>query len=142
MNKTYIAQATILVNAPTAKVWDALTKPELIKVYLFGTQVTTDWRVGSPITYTGTWEGKQYEDKGKILEIEPGKRLVSTYWSSMGGTPDLPENYNTVRYELSSEGSRTKLTIIQDNNTSEEAANHSQQNWNMVLDSLKKVVEG
>ena len=43
MNETYVAKATINIDAPTSKVWDALTKPELIKQYLFGTEVTTDW---------------------------------------------------------------------------------------------------
>ena len=50
MTNTFVAKATITINAPTSRVWDALTKPDLIKQYLFGTQVTTDWRVGSPIT--------------------------------------------------------------------------------------------
>ena len=64
MNETHavIAIATITINASTSKVWDALTKPELIKQYLFGTEVATDWQVGSPIRYRGVWEGKTYED--------------------------------------------------------------------------------
>jgi uncharacterized protein YndB with AHSA1/START domain len=142
MGTTPIARATTSINAPASKVWDALTKPELIKQYLFGTEVTTDWRVGSPITYRGEWQGKEYEDKGKILEIEPGKRLVSTFWSSLGGLPDTPENYKTVRYELAPEGDRTKLTITQDNNATQEEASHSEQNWRMVLDGIKKLLEG
>jgi len=137
-----LAQATITINAPASKVWEALTKPELIKQYLFGTEVTTDWRVGSPITYKGEWQGKAYEDKGKILQVEPGKLLVSTFWSSLSGVPDVPENYKTVRYELSPAGGGTKLMITQDNNTTQEEATHSEQNWNMVLDGLKKLLEG
>ena len=108
---------------------------------MFGTEVTTDWQVGSPITYKGQWEGKTYEDKGKILQIEPGKLLVSTFWSSLSGLPDVPENYNTVRYELSTEGNATRLTITQDNNATQEEANHSAQNWNTVLDGMKKLLE-
>ena len=54
MSKTYVAKAAITINAPASKVWDALTNPDLIKQYLFGTEVTTDWQVGSPITYRGT----------------------------------------------------------------------------------------
>ncbi|RPI32545.1 MAG: SRPBCC domain-containing protein [Chloroflexota bacterium] len=141
MNKSYLAQASVSIDAPPAKVWDALTRPEMIKQYLFGTEVSTDWQVGSPITYRGTWEGKAYEDKGKILQIEPGKLLVSTFWSSLSGLPDLPENYNTVRYELAPEGNGTRLTLIQDNNPTQEDAGHSEQNWKMVLDGLKKLVE-
>ena len=141
MNAIRKAQATITINAPTSKVWDALTKPDLIKQYMFGTNVTTDWQVGSPITYKGVWEGKPYEDKGKILQIEPGKRLVSTFWSALSGQPDLPENYKTIQYELSKEGEGTRLTVIQDNNGSEEEAVHSEQNWQMALDGIKKLLE-
>lgn len=141
MNKTHTAQVTITINAPTSKVWEALTKPVLIKQYLFGTEVTTDWQVGSPITYKGEWQGKSYEDKGKVLQIEPETLLVSTFWSSLAGLPDLPENYKLVRYELSSEGSGTRLTITQDNNATPEEANHSEQNWKMVLAGIKKLVE-
>ncbi len=141
MNKTHIATATIIINAPTSKVWDALTKPNLIKQYLFGTEVTTDWKVGSPITYKGTWEGKAYEDKGRVLQIEPGKLLVSTFWSSLSGLPDIPENYQTVRYELSAKGDGTHLTLTQDNNASQEEANHSAQNWKVVLEGMKKLLE-
>ena len=141
MSNTAIAKATTTINAPASKVWDALTKPEQIKQYLFGTQVTTDWKVGSPITYKGEWKGKAYEDKGKVLEIEPRKRLVSTFWSSLAGLPDKPENYKTVRYELAPEGDRTKLTVTQDNNASQAEAQEAEQNWNMVLDGIKKLVE-
>jgi uncharacterized protein YndB with AHSA1/START domain len=141
MNNKFTAQATTLVNAPASKVWDALTNPSLIKQYLYGTEVTSDWKVGSPIIYRGEWEGKSYEDKGEILQIEPDKLLVSTFWSSLAGLPDTPENYKTVRYELSHEGSRTKLTITQDNNDTQEEANHSEQNWTTVLDKLKELLE-
>jgi len=142
MNNTFVAKATATINAPASKVWDALTKPDLIKQYLFGTKVTTDWRVGSPITYEGIWEGKAYKDKGKILLVEPGKLLVSTFWSALSGKPDVPENYQTVRYELSAENGGTRLTITQDNNATQEDANHSAQNWTMVLEGMKKVIEG
>ncbi len=142
MNETRVAKASIRINAPASRVWDALTRPELIKQYLFGTQVNTDWQVGSPITYQGVWQGKPYEDKGQVLEIEPEKRIVSTFWSSLSGLEDRPENYKTVRYDLSGNDSGTILTITQDNNASEEEAMHSEQNWNMVLEGIKKLLEG
>jgi uncharacterized protein YndB with AHSA1/START domain len=142
MNETFIARATITINAPASKVWEALTTPDLIKQYLFGTNVTTDWQVGSPIVYEGIWEGKTYRDKGVVLQVEPGRLLVSTFWSALSGMPDIPENYQTVRYELATDGTGTRLTIIQDNNATQEGANHSAQNWSMVLDGMKKLLEG
>ncbi len=141
MNETLIAKASTIIQAPTAKVWDALTQPELIKQYLFGTEVSTDWRAGSPITYRGVWEGKPYEDKGRVIQVEPGRRIVSTFWSSLSGVEDRPENYKTVQYELSNEGSGTRITVTQDNNASEEEARHSEQNWQMVLEGMKRLLE-
>ena len=141
MNETQTAKATITINVPTSKVWEALTKPEWIKQYLFGTEVTTDWQVGSPIRYRGVWQGKPYEDKGKVLQLESGKLLVSTFWSSLSGLPDIPENYKTVRYELSSEDGGTSLTVTQDNNSSEEEVRHSEENWTMVLNGIKRLLE-
>ena len=141
MNNAFPAKAAITINAPAPRVWEALTEPSLIKQYLFGTEVTTDWRVGHPITYTGEWDGKQYEDKGEVIEKIVGKLLVTTYWSSLSGLPDIPEYYKTVRYELSPEGSGTRLTITQDNNDSREDADDSEQNWKMVLEGIKKLLE-
>jgi uncharacterized protein YndB with AHSA1/START domain len=140
-DNSLIAQAAITITAPTSKVWEALIKPELIKQYLYGTRVITDWQVGSPIVYEGQWQGQAYQDKGTVMQIEPGKLLVTTYWSSMAGLPDLPENYKTVRYELSSDGVTTKLTVTQDNNATPDEASHSRQNWNMVLEGIKKLLE-
>lgn len=142
MDNSFIAKVSTTINAPISKVWDALTKPELIKQYLFGTEVITDWKAGSPITYKGVWQGKPYEDKGKVLQIEIEKLLVSTFWSSLSGVPDFPENYQTVSYELSAVGDLTYLVITQDNNKSQEDTSHSEQNWKMVLDGIKKLLEG
>jgi uncharacterized protein YndB with AHSA1/START domain len=141
MTEKPVAKASVLINAPAARVWDALTNPELIRQYLFGTQVTTNWQVGSPITYRGVWEGKPYEDKGTILQIEPEKVLTSTYWSPLSGVPDLPAYYKTVRYELANEGHATRLTVTQDNNDTEEEVEQVKSNWEMVLTGLKNLLE-
>lgn len=141
MDKKFVATASTVINAPTSKVWEALTKPELIKQYLFGSEVVTDWKVGSPIVYKGMWEGKPFEDKGKILQVEPEKLLVSTHWSPLSGVPDAPEYYHEVRYELAQENNGTRVTILQDNNASKEEAEHSEQNWRMVLEGMKKLLE-
>ena len=141
MNDALIVKVTVTINAPTSKVWEAITTPDLIKQYLFGTEVVTDWRVGSPIRYRGIWQGKPYEDKGTILQLEPEKLFVSTYWSPMSGAPDLPENYKTVRYELARAGEATRLTLTQDNNASDEEVKHLEENWTTVLTALKKLLE-
>ena len=142
MNNKFTARATTIINAPVSKVWQALVNPELIRQYLFDTEVITDWKVGSPITYKGEWQGKAFEDKGEILDIEPEKLLRSTHWSPLSGVPDTPENYHTVTYTLTDKGDRTEVTITQDNNATEEEKEHSERNWNTVLDGMKKLLEG
>lgn len=142
MNDRFIAKATATIHAPVSKVWQALVNPEIIKQYLFNTEVISDWKVGSPILYRGEWEGKSFEDKGEILEIEPEKRLMSTHWSPLSGVPDTPENYHTVTYTLSEKGDRTAVTITQDNNATEEEKAHSENNWQTVLQGMKKLLEG
>lgn len=141
MAENLIAKASIDIKATPAEVWHALTDPAMIKQYLFGTTVECDWKEGSAITYRGEWQGKAYEDKGTIMKIEPEHLLETTYWSSLGGKEDKPENYNLVRYELEPVAEGTKLTITQDNNATEEARAHSEQNWNMVLQTIKKLLE-
>jgi uncharacterized protein YndB with AHSA1/START domain len=141
MSPNLIAKAEIIINAPIEKVWYALTNPELIKQYLFGTETVTDWKVGSPILWKGVWQGKVYEDKGKILRFVPQKLLETTYWSSMSGLPDTPLNYKKVTYEITEEFGNTKLTLTQDNNNTQEEKNHSEQNWTMVLEEMKKLLE-
>ena len=141
MGKTFTAAARIKIEANAEKVWNALTDPELIKQYLFGTEASSDWKVGSSITYKGVWQGKRYEDKGKILELIPNKLLKSTYWSGMSGLEDKPENYNTVTYLLDEKDNQTILTVAQDNNPTEESAAHSENNWNMVLKGIKELLE-
>jgi len=141
MKETFMATARIDIAAPAAAVWMALTNPEMIKQYLFGTEATSDWKVGSPITYKGVWQGKPYEDKGTILEVVPNQILKSTYWSGMSGLEDKPENYSTVTYSLSEKGGRTTLTVTQSNNSTKESATHSEGNWKMVLEGLKALIE-
>ena len=67
----YSSSASIVIEAPRTKIWDALTRPELIKQYFFGTNLVTDWTVGSPLFFRGEWSGTSYEDKGTVLSFDP-----------------------------------------------------------------------
>ena len=135
------AKITVTLNAPVSRVWRAVTDPNEIKQYLFGTITRSDWKKGSAITYSGEWQGKPYEDKGTIIEIIPEKLLHTTYFSYMSGKEDKPENYANVIYELQPEEGHTILTLTQDNIDNEQQLEHMNQNWGMVLDGLKKLVE-
>src|SRR6476646_667886 len=141
MKSNINAQVSVNVHASIANVWDALTRPEIIKQYFFGTNTITDWKVGSPIKFQGEWEGRSYEDKGTILEIQKNELIKYNYWSSMSGIEDKPENYVIITYLLSGEDENVNLTVLQENIRDEKMKTHSEENWNKVLQGLKKVVE-
>lgn len=141
MKQNLSAETSITIKATPAKVWKAITTPASVKKYLMGTTVTSDWKEGSPINYEGEYNGKTYHDKGIIKKIKQESVFQSTYWSSMGGKEDKPENYNTVTYALSDEDDRTLLTLTQDNIATEEEKEHATKNWEQVLQKLKEVVE-
>ena len=136
-----IAKVSVEIKAPKSKVWEALTKPEIVKQYFFGTDLVTDWKVGSKILWKGEWEGKTYEDKGTVLQCEPEKTLKYNYWSNFSNQPDLPENYQTITYRINEAKGKTTLDIIQENCRSEEVREHSESNWKSVMEEMKKMVE-
>lgn len=134
-------KVSIDINASAIKVWEALTTPELIKEYFFGTDAISDWKVGSSIIFKGEWQGKTYEDKGTILEVVPGKLLKYTYWSSLSGLQDDQENYLDITYELTESNDSTILTITQENIPDENTKEHTEDNWKKVLTDLKNLLE-
>lgn len=135
------SKTSLNINAPAALVWKALTDAEIVKQYFFGTNQQSDWQVGGDITWTGEWEGKTYQDHGKIIEITPGSYLKYSYWSSMSGTEDKPENYQNVSYTLTEKEGVTTLEIGQENIKSEAAKEHSEQNWQRIFGKMKEMVE-
>jgi uncharacterized protein YndB with AHSA1/START domain len=137
----YLAVAEADIEAAPARVWEVLTDPEQLKELWFGAEVRTDWQAGSPITWSGEWEGKAYQDKGEVLEVEPGRLLKLTHYSPLGGQPDVPENYHTLTYELAGDGTTTRLKLTQDNNATEEEAKHSQGMWEMLVGKVKAAAE-
>ena len=141
MENSFIAYASIEIQASTSRVWDALTNPAIIKQYLFGTETVSGWRVGDPIIFKGTWEGKPYEDKGVIQSFEKEKELGYTYWSSFSNITDVPENYMNIRFVLTRKNNMTTLALTQDNCRNEEARKHSEQNWKSVLEKMKNILE-
>lgn len=141
MKKAFVLTKTITIHCEPAAVWAALTDPEKVKQFFFGTQLHTDWKIGGPITYTGVWEGTPYEDKGTVLKFEKEKVMQHDYWSSFSGKADVPENYQVITYRLKPKKTGTLLTITQNNIGTLEQKQHSADNWGMVMGGMKKMLE-
>lgn len=136
-----IVSRTIRIKVEPMMVWKALTDTATIKKYFFGTEAVSDWKAGSPLVFRGEWEGRSYEDKGTILDAEPGKVLKYSYWSGFSGLEDIPDNYSLVTYTLESENQDTLLILVQQGFANEEALAHSESGWDKVLQNLKELLE-
>ena len=138
---SFTAKVQRTIHAPLSTVWDALTKPELVKQYFFNTNLITSWQPGTPILFEGEWEDTAYQDKGTVLDYTRGRMLRYDYFSSFSGDEDRPENYQTIRYQVKTKGASTVLTITQSNIASLEKKLHSARSWGAILQGLKEMLE-
>lgn len=136
-----IAKVETMIDANIETVWHALVTPEIVKQYMFGADVISDFKQGSDVRWVGEWKGKRFEDRGKILSIEDNKRLQYSHYSPLSGEPDSPENYHTVTISLAERDGKTTVSLEQDNNKTAEGKSHAEDNWKAMLKSLKELLE-
>jgi uncharacterized protein YndB with AHSA1/START domain len=142
MNRDLKAIKSININASAAEVWNALTNPDKIKIYLFGTETLTDWKVGNTIVFQGEYNGQTYKDKGLVLKNEPNEELSYAYWSGFSGLEDKPENYSIVTYRIRNQGeNQVEFTWTQAGFSTKEGQQHSQNGLGALLEQIKKVAE-
>lgn len=141
MRKDLTVTKTLEINADTLDVWDALINPEKIKQYFFGIDVISDWKVASPVLFQYEMEGKKFKDKGNILAIEPGRLLQYNYWSSYSELEDKEENYSIVTYKLDIKDDVTMLNLTQQGFANEQAMQHAESSWGMVLENMKELIQ-
>jgi uncharacterized protein YndB with AHSA1/START domain len=133
--------SVITIDASIERVWDTVTRPELVKIWQFGSDVITTWEVGSNIKFRTEWGDKVFEQWGKILEIKPTKLLKYSLFAPSPELEDKAENYFIMSYILTSENGKTKLEIIQEDNRPNAVQEKQQGEENLILKSLKDVAE-
>lgn len=148
MSTPLIVKSSITINATPERVWDALINPEQTKKYMFGCETVSDWKPGSPLLWKGNYEGKEMVFvKGNIVNIEPEKLLAYTTIDPNSEIPDIPENYLTVTYTLSSQNEQTVLTVTQgDYATVGDGEKRYREStdgggWDPILVEIKKLLE-
>lgn len=141
IDSSLLVKKTIKINTDSSKVWNALTNPKIIKKYLFDTNVKSDWKTGSKISFEGSYQGKKFKDKGVIQKLDKEKLFQYTYLSEFSGLEDKNENYSMITFELSTENRMTKLRVTQNGFVDKTAQEHSDQGWIMVLRAIKNILE-
>jgi uncharacterized protein YndB with AHSA1/START domain len=140
---------TIAIQAPAAKVWDALVNPQQTKKYMYGCETVSDWKVGSELLWKGMHEGKEMIFvKGEIVELIPEKLLKYTAIDPNSNIDDTSENYLTVTYNLRREGNQTIFTVTQgddskvaDGERRYKDSYNNGEGWNPILQQIKSLVE-
>ena len=133
--------STTILNASIEEVWNALTKPELVKQWQYGSELITDWKTGNEIRFRNEWEGQVFEQWGSILEIVPNQKIKYSLFFPRPELEDKPENYFIMSYILSEENNKVKLQIIQEDNRPGAIQEEPQDDENPILQSLKTLVE-
>ncbi|MBI5371837.1 MAG: SRPBCC domain-containing protein [Sphingobacteriales bacterium] len=129
------------IKASRQKVWDALTKAELVKRWQYGSDLLTSWEIGSDIKFSTAWEDKVFEQWGKVLAFKPTAFAQYSLFAPRPGLEDKPENYFTMSYVLTEEDGQTKLEIIQEDHRPNAVQEAPQGEENPVLKALKEVAE-
>jgi uncharacterized protein YndB with AHSA1/START domain len=144
-----IVKNNITIQAPATKVWEALVNPEITKKYMFGCEIISDFKVGSPFLWKGVFDGKEIiAVKGNVVEIQEGKSLSFTTFDPNSTIEDRPENYTTVVYTLTPEKAGTKLSVEQGDfaTVAEGEKRYAEvynggDGWNPILTQIKEIVE-
>jgi uncharacterized protein YndB with AHSA1/START domain len=135
-------EATVKINAPVTKVWQALTTADSVKQYFFGNEVITDWNVGSSIIFKGEWKNEEYLGRGIILNRVPYRLFRFSYWSSLSGLENKSENYLHVTYRLAEENEEyTELITSIEKIPNEQMKIKMEADLKTMLESLKQLVE-
>ncbi|MBS1687619.1 MAG: SRPBCC domain-containing protein [Bacteroidetes bacterium] len=134
---------TVVINATPAKVWAALTKPELMRQWMSETplDIITDWKVGNTITIRGDWYKAGFENKGIVLEIELERLVKYSHLSSLSRLKDKPGNYTVLEFRLTPKDAQTSLTLTLSNFPTEAIYKHFAFYWSVGLELLRKFAE-
>jgi uncharacterized protein YndB with AHSA1/START domain len=140
MDKTLIIKKERQINADPKKVWFVLTTPAEIKKWL-GVEAKSTWAMQSDISFTFTWDGKEYMDKGKVIRFDKERVFSYSYWSGFSGLPDAPENYSKIEFFLVPTKSTVTLKLTHSDFATDTMYQHSDKNWEETLNEIKRLSE-
>lgn len=141
---TYRIEKTVLINSVASTVWKTLTEPPLMKQWMGDPEteidIQTNWLVNGPIVISG-FHHLKFENKGTVLQFEPGQALKYNFLSSLSPLPDLPENYTVIEFTLSPADRQTALTLVITDFPTETIYRHLDFYWRTTIELIKQLAE-
>ena len=132
----------IYIATTPEKLWEALTSSKYTEQYFFGSNIQSDWKEGSEITYS---RNGQVSDYGSILKIDEN-RVLSFTWTYVGDGVEGKQP-SRVTFELKQMKETVKLTLrhenlqpgdLVDKDDTFEGLNNG---WPAILSNLKSLLE-
>lgn len=135
---------TVVIAAPAAVVWRALTDPAAMRAWMgepeMALDVDTDWRPGAPIVITGFHHGP-FRNHGTVLDVVPHRLLRYTHLSSVSGLPDLPEHHSVIAFALAEVKGGTSVSLSVERFATDVIYRHLDLYWRGTLGLFKTFVE-
>ena len=129
----------IFIRTTAAKLWEALTEPQLVRQYWFNATVECGWKKGSP------WKMARADgsltDTGEILEIDRPRRIVIRWQNEW--EPELKaEGPGRCTIELEPLDRAVKLTVTHEIERPEsKLITAVSRAWPITLSNLKSLLE-
>lgn len=133
-----IYTSSLSTKASLQQVFDALTRPELIKLWQYGKVLTTDWTVGGAIRFSAEYEGKSLEQWGTVLDVRTNELVKYNLFTPRPDLEDSIENRCITTYVLTNDHGITHIEIIQEDNRPNIFAPET---LKRIITGLKEVVE-
>lgn len=148
----------LYIQTTAHRLYEALTDPGFIKVYMGDTGPESTWEVGSPVRWKSTPDGEFEELGQRVLEAEPGRRLSYTWhtlqpmhremfgWASDEEFAAACTERSRVTFDIAPAevpGMGIKLTITHDGFDSPDSKmlEGVSEGWVMILSALKTMLE-
>ena len=136
-NSTFV-YVTFIRTTP-AKLWSALTRPELMKKFWFGAYQEAEWKAGAP--WKLAYDDGRITDTGEVVEVDAPKRLVVKWRNEF--RPELKvEGYSRCTFELEPIANAVKLTVTHTMDREDSKfIGAVTGGWPRVLSNLKSLLE-
>ena len=134
---------SVVLNAAPERVWEALTHPGMTRQYLYNCSVQCDWKKGSTLKWTGSYEGREVNKEGRILEIVPGKLIKYSGFDRLVEGDISRQGDIYITHEIIPYGGKTKLlTTLEHFEGDETRAEYAAQQWDFeIMPRLQSLVE-